>query len=205
MESASTHRTHHGGCLSLSRVIAAAAVLLLTAAWTTNAQEPLRYSLPRQQDSLRVSALSFDRVLNTYTWNGSIFFDRDFNGIEVLFRQLLRSRLIRTDQQSEQSEYSDSLLIAKDVGEHWKLRAQQVSSILADNRAIDLTQLGQHQFLVGVRVTPSSRVAFGALAGYEIDAQQDELDKGFSYQANAEAAGLRFEDFHGSFSSTMIT
>ena len=197
--SASAERMHHGWRLSPSLAFAVAAVLTLSAALTATAQEPLRFSIPHPQDSLRVSALSFDRVLNTYTWNGSIFLDREYNGVEIKFRQLLRSRLIRTDQQSDQNEYSDSLVIGMEAAKNWKLRAQQVSSIISDNRAIDLTQLGQHQFLVGVRVTPSSRVAFGALAGYEIDAQQDELDKGFSYQANAEAEGLRFEEFHGSF------
>ncbi|MCX6133649.1 MAG: hypothetical protein NTU47_07545 [Ignavibacteriales bacterium] len=179
--------------------LAAASALFLSVLQTAAAQEPLRFSLPRQQDSLRISSLSFDRVLNTYTWNGSLFFDREFSGVDVKFRQLLRSRLIRTDQQSDQNEYGDSLIVGTEIAEGWKLRAQQVSSVLSDNRAIDLTRLGQHQFLAGMRVTPSSGVSFGALAGYEIDAQQDELDRGFSYQANAEAEGIRFEEFHGSF------
>ncbi|HTY35693.1 MAG TPA: hypothetical protein VMH23_01210 [Bacteroidota bacterium] len=174
----------------------AVALLLLPAA-VALAQEPLRFSFSRPQDSLRVSSLSFDRVLNTYTWNGNIFFDRDFNGVEVLFRQLLRSRLIRTDQQSDQNEYSDSLIVGTQIAADWRLRAQQVSSVLSDNMAVDLTRLGQHQFLVGVRANPQPAIVLGALAGYEIDAQQSETDRGFSYQATAQAEGLRFEEFRG--------
>lgn len=171
-------------------------LLLLTN--SSSSQESLRLSAPRFQDSLRVSSVSFDRVLNTYTWNGSIFYDRTFNGIELLFRQTLRSRLIRTDQQSDQNEYSDSLVLGTELSDHWKARFQQVSSVLSDNRAIDLTSLGQHQILVGANVVPSARISIGAMAGYEIDAQQDELDRGFSYQANAQADDVRLEEFRGS-------
>ncbi len=41
--------------------------------------------------------------------------------------------------------------------------------------------------MVGVNVDAAPRVSFGALAGYEIDAQQAELDRGFAYQADAKA------------------
>ncbi len=175
------------------------AVLFLSATVLSVAQEPSRLSFSRSQDSLRVSLLSFDRVLNTYTWNGSIFFDRDFDGVDVKFRQLLRSRLIRSDVPSNQDEYDDSLVVGMSVAERWNARLQQISSVLSDNRAIDLTKLGQHQFLAGVSFTPSARFSIGAMGGYEIDAQQDELDRGFSYQASAEADGISLEEFRGSF------
>jgi hypothetical protein len=178
-------------------MLLAPVVLLLSITLTSLSQEALRPSMLRLQDSLRVTSLSFNRVLNTYTWNGTTFYDREFNGIDVMLRQLVRSRLIRTDQQSNQDEYDDSLVVGMEIAEHWKARLQQVSSIVSDNRAIDLTKLGQHQVLVGVRVTPSPRVSVGALAGYQIDVQQDELDEGFSYQANAEADGIRLEEFRG--------
>ena len=159
------------------------------------AQEALRPPSLRLQDSLRVSSVDFGRVLNTFTWNGNIFFDREFNGVDVMFRQLLRSRLIRTDPLSTQDEYDDSLVVGTEVMEGWKARLQQVSSIVSDNRAIDLTKLGQHQVLLGVKVNASPGVSFGALAGYEIDAQQDELDKGFAYQADADAENVLLEEF----------
>lgn len=163
------------------------------------AQEALRPSVIRFEDSLRVSSLGFDRVLNTFTWNGSIFFDREFNGMEMKLRQTLRSRLIRTDQRSIQDEYDDSLVVKKEITEGWKALLQQVSSVLSDNRAIDLTKLAQHQFLVGVRISPNSRFSLGAMGGYEIDAQQELRDEGFSYQADLAASEVRLEDFRGSF------
>jgi len=161
------------------------------------AQEALRPSLVRFEDSLRVSSLGFDRVLNTFTWNGTLFLDREFNGIEFKLRQMLRSRLIRTDPLSIQDEYDDSLKIVAPISGPWKGIAQQVSSLVSDNRAIDLTKLAQHQFLVGVQVSPHPRLMFEGMAGYEIDDQQDERDEGFAYQATADASDVRLEEFRG--------
>ena len=161
------------------------------------AQEALRPSLVRFEDSLRVSSLGFDRVLNTFTWNGTLFLDREFNGIEFKLRQMLRSRLIRTDPLSIQDEYDDSLKIVAPISGPWKGIAQQVSSLVSDNRAIDLTKLAQHQFLVGVQISPHPRLMFEGMAGYEIDDQQDERDEGFAYQATADANDVRLEEFRG--------
>ena len=190
-------------------VLAATAIIVLLSQFTVRAQEALRPSLIRMEDSLRVSSLGFDRILNTFTWNGSLFLDREFNGIEFKLRQTLRSRLIRTDPLSIQDEYDDSLQIATPITDRWKFFAQQVSSIVADNRAIDLTKLAQHQFMVGVRVSPYPRLSLGAMAGYEIDAQQDERDEGFAYQAQADASDMRFEEFrgtlHGHWTQSILT
>jgi len=87
-------------------------ILLFTFSSEAAAQEALRPSAVRLEDSLRVSSFGFDRSLNTFTWNGTLFLDREFNGIEFKLRQILRSRLIRTDPLSIQDEYGDSLTIA---------------------------------------------------------------------------------------------
>jgi len=186
-----------------------AIILIFVPASKARAQEALRPSLVRFEDSLRVSSLGFDRVLNTFTWNGTLFLDREFNGIEFKLRQMLRSRLIRTDPLSIQDEYDDSLKIAAPISGPWKGIAQQVSSIVSDNRAIDLTKLAQHQFLVGVQVSPHPRLMFEGMAGYEIDDQQDERDEGFAYQATADASDVRLEEFrgtlHGRWAQSLLT
>jgi hypothetical protein len=161
------------------------------------AQEALRPSLVRLEDSLRVSSLGFDRVLNTFTWNGTLFIDREFNGIEFKMRQMLRSRLIRTDPRSIQDEYGDSLKIASTISGIWRGFAQQVSSLVSDNRAIDLTKLAQHQLFLGVQASPHQGLMVRGMAGYEIETQQDERDEGFAYQAEIDASDIRLEEFRG--------
>jgi hypothetical protein len=168
---------------------------------TSQAQELGRPSLVRGADSLRASSLSFDRVLNTFIWTGGLFYARDFGSFDVDLRQGVRSRLIRTEQQSIQDEYVDTLDIGTMVGERWKLKAQQISSVLSDNRAIDLTKLAQHEALLGFEVAASPLLRVGAMGGYEFNSQQAEQDEGFSYMADAEGRDLRFEEFRGSFRS----
>jgi len=167
----------------------------------SRAQESVRPSFLRGEDSLRASSLSFDRVLNTFIWTGGLFYARDFGSFDVNFRQGVRSRLIRTEQQSVQDEYIDTLDIGTSWGERWKLKAQQISSVLSDNRAIDLTKLAQHEALLGFQVAALPTLIVGAMGGYEFDSQQEEQDQGFSYMADAEGRDLRFEEFRGSFRS----
>ena len=197
----SVRRTNRSDCkrpvVRLVEALFIGAVLFSVTSFNTLAQEALRPSLVHLEDSLRVSSLGFDRVLNTFTWNGSLFLDREFNGIEFKLRQMLRSRLIRTDPLSIQDEYGDSLKIIAPISGPWKGFAQQVSSLVSDNRAIDLTKLAQHQFVVGVHVSPLPRLSFQGMAGYEIDVQQGERDEGFTYQAEAHASDMRLEEFRG--------
>jgi hypothetical protein len=164
----------------------------------SNGQEQRRPAMAGVPDTLRVSSLGFERVLNTFIWNGTMFYDRKFNGIELAFRQFLRSRLIRTDQRSVQDEYGDSLTLGVPFLDQWQVGLQQSSSVVSDNRAIDLTKLAQHQVLAGVRLHPSPRVVLGLFGGYEIDAQQDERDEGFAYRAEMGAEDIQLEAFRGS-------
>ena len=159
------------------------------------AQEAIRQPLARIVDSLRISSLSFDRVLNTFTWNGNILFARQLGGVDVNFRQGLRSRLIRTEQRSLQDEYMDTLEVGTMLGDRWRLRVQQVSSVVSDNRAIDLTKLAQHQASVGFRLNPSSGFSVGASGGYQFDSQQEEWDEGFAYETELEGRNIQLEEF----------
>jgi hypothetical protein len=209
----SMRRANQPGCqLPVVRLVEGlfvVASLVTVISFKALSQEALRPSLVHLEDSLRVSSLGFDRVLNTFTWNGSLFLDREFNGVEFKLRQLLRSRLIRTDPLSIQDEYGDSLKIAAPIAGPWKGFAQQVSSLVSDNRAIDLTKLAQHQFMVGVQVSPHPRLMLQGMAGYEMDIQQDERDEGFAYQAEALASDMRLEEFrgtlHGRWAQSLLT
>ncbi len=96
---------HHRPVVRSVECIFIAVVFISFLSTETFAQEALRPPIVRPEDSLRVSSLGFDRVQNTFTWNGSLLFDRDVSGIEFKLWQLLRSRLIRTDPLSIQDEY----------------------------------------------------------------------------------------------------
>lgn len=164
-------------------------------------QEQLRQPPPVEKDSLKTSSVGFERVLNTFLWRNDLFYRNDFGGIEMDFRQRVRSRLIRSEQRSIQDELVDTLDLSGFVADQWKLRAQLASSVLSDNKAVDLSKLAQHQGLVGIQVQPSPRILVGAMGGYGFEAQQDQRDKGFVYMATMEGRDLALEEFRASFKS----
>lgn len=165
------------------------------------AQEPYRQPLLKAQDSLKASSLSFERLLNTFMWNGAVFVKRDFNGTEINFRQTASSRLIRTEPRSIQDELIDTVDIGLKLNEQWKLRAQVFSIVLSDNRAVDLGKLAQHRGLVGFQVHPSPEVLVNVLGGYEFDSQESKKDEGFSYLAEATGKNIPLQEFRASFNS----
>lgn len=165
------------------------------------AQESFRQPILKGRDSLRASSLSFERLLNTFVWNGAVFFKRDFNGTEINFRQTGTSRLIRTEPRSIQDEFIDTLDIGSKLNERWRLRAQVLSIVLSDNRAVDLGKLAQHRGLAGFQAQPSNDIIVNVLGGYEFDSQEGKKDEGFSYLAEAFGKNIALEEFRASFNS----
>lgn len=159
------------------------------------AQQP-RVMIPQiEQDSLRWTTVSFERVLNTFLWNGRLRYEGTFDRIALRTDQSVRSRLIRAEQQSLQDEYNATLALSSALANDWKLKAQLMSNVLSDTRLIDLGQLAQHQALVGFEYGRPSAFSISALGGYEYNGQGDERDGGFSYLVGLNGTGLKFEDF----------
>ena len=165
------------------------------------AQESLRQSFKFPSDTLRASSLGFERVLNTFMWKNDLFYSDVIGPLEVDFRQRLRSRVIRSEQRSIQDELVDTLDVGLPLSETLKAKARLASSVLSDNRAVDLSKLAQHAGLMGIRYAPRPNVIVGAMAGYEMNAQQEERDDGFSYSAEGEAKNVMVEQFRTSVRS----
>lgn len=158
-------------------------------------QEPLR-PVPRSAgDSLKLTSLGFERVLNTFLWNGKLVYGGTSGGVSFNTIQSVRSRLIRSDQKSIQDEYNATLHAAASLSELWRLQTRIATNVLADNKLVDLSQLAQHQALVGAEYGRPHRLAIGAFGGYEYNAQGDERDGGFSYLVQMRGKDVRMEDF----------
>lgn len=159
------------------------------------AQQPHVATPQTERDSLRWTTVSFERVLNTFLWNGRLRYERTFDRIALRTDQSVRSRLIRADQQSIQDEYNATTVLSSALANDWKLHALLTSNVLSDTRLIDLGQLAQHQALFGLEYGVPGAFSVSALGGYEQNGQGEERDGGFSYLIGMNGAGLRFEDF----------
>jgi hypothetical protein len=153
-------------------------------------------------DSLQPSSLSFDRDLNTYVWTGD--FKKEIYGPlwDVDLHQQIRSRLIKTDQTAIQDEYQGLIALRARLLEGWNFQLKNLSNVLADNRAIDLSRMAQHQVLAGVEYLPTRNIAGEAMGGYELNTQEEENDHGFTYAFGLNARQVALEEFNASLQSS---
>ncbi|MBI5464893.1 MAG: hypothetical protein HY966_08085 [Ignavibacteriales bacterium] len=147
-------------------------------------------------DTLRLVRLGFDRTLNTFHWDGAFLFGVQSDLVKLSTKQTLRSRVIRSDIRSLQDEYVGKTQIAYGWKENWEIRSLAISSVLSDNRSIDLSRLSQHQFLAGLGAQPERELSFEALAGWELNSQENVFEQGPIFALHGEGSKWRFEELH---------
>ena len=138
-------------------------------------------------------SLGFERVWNTFVWNGVLGATVADDDDSLVFHQALKSKLIRTNPVASQGEYDGDIRYRRKFGEDWELLARTASLVVSDNQSIDLSRLAQHQALIGLGYGLGSW-KFNGLGGYEIDAQQSAQDEGPVVDALLENHRLHFEE-----------
>jgi hypothetical protein len=144
--------------------------------------------------------MGFERVLNTFVWNGYIGLALEDSNSSLTLSQGLRSKLIRANPTSVQGEYDGFAGFRSGIGSGWNVLARTSSLVVSDNQSIDLGRLAQHQGLVGLGYA-SSPWNIGMLGGYEFDAQERENDQGPVFDAYLEGSGLRLEEIRATILS----
>ena len=169
---------------------------------TAVGQELLRPFTAPTIDSLNISSLGFERILNTYVWTGD--FKKEIYGPlwDVDLHQQIRSRLIKTDQTAIEDEYQGLIALRARLLEYWNFQLKNASNVLADNRAIDLGRMAQHQVLAGFEYMPTRNIAGEAMGGYELNTQEEENDHGFAYSFGLNARQVELEEFNASLQSS---
>ncbi len=161
----------------------------------TNGQDIKRITYKPYSDSVQISSINFDRILDTYIWTGLLQKQINTQIMETNFRQSVRSRFIKTNMPAIQDEYNGLISFKYRLSEKWKIEFHNNSNILSDNRAIGLGRMAQHQFLSGFKNYTLDSVDIGMFMGYELNSQDDEKDHGFIYSLGFDARDLRMEDF----------
>lgn len=168
-------------------------------------QEPYRAGGALSPDTSSISTIQFDRTLQTFLWNARIDFGTAVQGLTIDFDQNIRSRLIRSAQNSIQDELGTRISVHSQLSDRWVLRGQGTSMILSDdifrrvyqrpNRELDLGNLSQHQLLAGAgyRILPQVSASF--LGGYEFASQEQVRDQGFAYRAEVRGDAVSLSDF----------
>jgi hypothetical protein len=166
------------------------------------AQEQIHPAPAGRSDTLRAVSLEFNRMLNTFLWNGTLSYNRKLPELSIGINQRARSRVIKTEQNSIQDEYQGRVEVVSTVAGPWNAEAVVNSNVLSDNRGVGLTQLSQHQVLGGVALRAETGANVSVLGGLELNSQETQHDQGFTYLLNAGSDRLRLEEIHGRLSSS---
>jgi hypothetical protein len=144
--------------------------------------------------------MGFERVLNTFIWNGGLGLAYADTNNSLFLHQTLRSKLIRSNPVARQGEYDGYVMYRRRLNEDWDIVARTSSLVVSDNQSIDLGQLAQHQGFFGLGYQPGSW-KLGILGGYEVDAQTNEHDQGPAFDASLESSDLHFQEIEATFQS----
>ena len=158
------------------------------------------FALSSQRVLADTVSLGFERVLNTFMWNGILGFCFADSNNAVDVHQTLQSKLIRTVPVATQGQYDGYVRYRGRVEGNWAMLARTASLVVSDNQSIDLSRLAQHQGLLGVGYK-SDFWNMDALGGYEVDAQQDTHDQGPVFDVSVEGHDLNFQQIEASFQS----
>ena len=158
--------------------------------------QPLR-TTPKQMTSDTVT-LGFERVLNTFMWNGGLGVGVADSDNSLNLHQTLRSKLIRSNPVASQGEYDGYIGYRRKITNDWDIVATTSSLVVSDNQSIDLGRLAQHKGLLGLGYGSGSW-NFGVLGGYEVDAQESEHDQGPAFDASLGTSSLHVQELEATF------
>jgi hypothetical protein len=150
----------------------------------------------RTESQVKVSdtvSLGFERVLNTFIWNGDLGVGIAYSINTLNLHQTLRSKLIRSDPIATQGEYDGYIGYQRVMGGGWDVLARTSSLVVSDNQSIDLARLAQHQGFLGMGYS-SNVWKLGLLGGYEVDAQESANDQGPAIDAWIGSSALHFQE-----------
>ena len=145
-------------------------------------------------------SFGFERVLNTFIWNGGLGVTVADSNNTLNLHQVLRSKLIRSDPVSTQGEYDGYLGYRRSLSDDLGLLVKTTSLVVSDNQSVDLGRLAQHQGFIGLGYQPSPW-KIQVLGGYEVDAQEGEVDQGPAFDASVANSALHLQEIEATFQS----
>ncbi len=146
-------------------------------------------------DSLGRSVISFERLLNTFTWDGVLNFARASADWSIETNQSARARLIRAGQSSIQREYAGAFTLRYLPQRALSPFVSANAMVVTDNRAVELGRTSQDRGLIGVTWTPAEPIRTSVAAGMEFDWQENQHDQGLSYALGLDSPTLSVGEF----------
>jgi len=127
------------------------------------------------------SALSFDKSLDTYHWNGTTFYKNLSGPLFLQLNEQFFSTLIRTDRKLITDNQLFGLHLRHRLMDGLQAASKVSSYILSDNKSIGISNASSHAFYGGVAYQPIESITIEPLLGIRLDDQIDQHDRGLSW------------------------
>ncbi|MFI5252891.1 MAG: hypothetical protein ACHQQQ_10740 [Bacteroidota bacterium] len=161
-------------------------VLLIMASLPSRAQTGYDVSHPELSTvnpgaALNGFSFGFDKLLNTYHWNGL----GNVNGSAGSLRYSLNEQLLSTVILSDTKLMRDEQLFGFNLQQHWSDLfggvVRESSYVLSDNQSSGIGAASVHTLFGGVDYRPFDKLMMEPLAGIRFDNQIGQRDRGPSY------------------------
>jgi len=137
---------------------------------------------------------SFNKQINTYNLNSLLRFNTSFSNIDLNAFENYNSTFINTGDKSIRDEQNFSLSAAYKINSMFKVGFSGTSSILSDNRKIELNQASEYDATLFFLINPADNIYIAPYGGYTNNRQIGENDYGILYGAEGQLSGLSLED-----------
>ncbi len=135
------------------------------------------------------------RELSNFYWNGFLNYSFSKGSNELFLYERFSEMIIRTDRKFIRDDNDFRFGFYRGVS-RFKLGFAFNSVSFADDKLSGLSRASSSEFLFGGKVYPSSRFALYAMAGYKLDYQLGQKDKGWTYVISSDTAEFPISDYH---------
>jgi len=128
-----------------------------------------------------VFSTSFDKLFDTYHWNGLLRYASGTSPLRINVNDQYVSTVILGDHKLVRDENEFGFGVRQRITDRLSAALQESSYVLSDNQKVGINTASSHAFYGGAEYRPFDQVTVEPLAGYRIDNQIDQRDRGPSY------------------------
>lgn len=134
------------------------------------------------------------RELSNFYWNGFLNYSFSKGPSELSLFERFSEMIIRTDRKFIRDDNDFRFRFYSGVS-RFKLGFAFNSISFADDKLSGLSRASSSEFLFGGKVYPSPKFALYAMAGYKLDYQLGQKDKGWTYMISSDTTDFILSDY----------
>ncbi len=147
------------------------------------------------KNPLNKLSTKFDKQLNTYILNSSIFYNNNFDKFSFRVSEDYNSTFIKSADKSIKDEHFFSMTSAYKLNHFINIGISALNNILSDNRKIEINQASESNAVLFSQFIPEEKIFISPYIGYTNNRQVGENDYGYLYGLEGLVNKLQISDF----------